>query len=298
MHGDDKRNARGEMTIAGSVLSVVEAGHGLPVLLGHGFLWNWRMWQPQLRALSSCCRVIVPELWGHGRSGPLPSGTRTLADLARHMVELLDRLEIERCVVIGSSVGGMWGAHLAARAPERVAGLVLMNSHLGEEPVAKRLTYTAMLDQIEAAGRVSEELVAAITPLFFAADVEQRMPTLPHRLRQQIHGFDADTLRRSIVPLGRVIFDRSDALGLLADITAPALVVTGEGDRARPPEESRAMAAILQAELVTIPDCGHTATLEQPEVVNAVLLRFLDRLGWSMPPKAAVLPGSGAGTSW
>ncbi|WP_200841114.1 alpha/beta fold hydrolase [Geminicoccus flavidas] len=284
--------------MAGSILSVVEAGHGLPVLLGHGFLWNWRMWQPQLRALSSCCRVIVPELWGHGRSGPLPHGTRTLSDLARHMVELLDRLEIERCVVIGSSVGGMWGAHLAACAPERVAGLVLMNSYLGEEPAAKRLTYTAMLDQIEAAGRVSEELVAAITPLFFAADVEKRAPTLPYRLRQQIHGFDADTLRRSIVPLGRVIFDRTDALGLLPKIKAPTLVVTGEGDRARPPEESRAMAMILQTDLVTIPDCGHTATLEQPEVVDAVLLRFLDRLGWSMPPEAAALPGSGVGTSW
>jgi len=298
MLGDGQLNLRHEVAMAGSVLSVVETGQGLPVLLGHGFLWDWRMWQPQLRVLSSRCRVIVPELWGHGGSGPLPHGTRTLADLARHMVELLDRLEIGRCVVIGSSVGGMWGAHLAARAPERVAGLVLMNSHLGEEPWATRLTYMAMLDQIEAAGRVSEELVAAITPLFFAPDIEQRLPALPDRLRQQIHGFDAQALRRSIVPLGRMIFGRTDALSLLPDVVAPTLVIAGEHDRARPLEESHTMAEILQTELVTIPGCGHTATLERPDAVNAALLRFLDRLGWGTALEAAAESRARAGTWW
>jgi pimeloyl-ACP methyl ester carboxylesterase len=278
MNGDNRLSSQHEMMTAGSVLSVVEEGRGMPVILGHGFLWDWRMWQPQVRALSSRCRVIVPEMWGHGRSGPLPHGTRRLADLARHMVGMLDRLEIERCVVIGSSVGGMWGAHLAAHAPERVAGLVLMNSYLGEEPAARRMAYKAMLDQVEAAGRVGDEVADAITPLFFAGDIETRAPALPARLRQQLQAFDADVLRRSIVPLGRVIFDRVDALGLLPGIQVPTLVIAGADDRARPPEESREMAGLLGTELVVIPGCGHTATLERPEAVNATLLKFLDRV--------------------
>ena len=271
---------RHQVTIEGSSLSVVEEGQGPAVLLGHGFLWDWQMWQPQVPVLSARCRVIIPELWGHGRSGPLPVGTRTPADLARHMLELLDRLEIDRCVIIGSSMGGMWGAHLAARAPERVAGLVLMNSHLGDEPAPKRQAYAAMLDQVEAAGRVDDEIADLIVPLFFSADIGTRQPSLPHWLRGQLKRFSADKLRRSIVPLGRLIFDRPNALDELAQVQAPALVIAGGEDRARPPEESRIMAELLQAELVEIPECGHTATLERPEAVNAALLRFLDRLDW------------------
>nr|WP_051329704.1 alpha/beta fold hydrolase [Geminicoccus roseus] len=285
------------MMTAGSVLSIVEEGRGLPVLLGHGFLWDWRMWQPQIRALSSRCRVIVPELWGHGRSGALPHGTLRLADLARHMVGMLDRLEIERCVVVGSSVGGMWGAHLAAQAPERVAGLVLMNSYLGREPAGKRLAYKAMLDQVEASGRVGDQLAQAITPLFFAPDIETRAPALPERLRQQLRCFDADVLRRSIVPLGRMIFDRADALDLLPGIRAPTLVIAGAEDRARPPEESDEMAGLLETELVVIPGCGHSATLERPEAVTAALLAFLDRLGPGRPAKGAEQPWRG-GHAW
>lgn len=241
------------------------------------------MWRPQVPALFKACRVVMPELWGHGRSGPLPPDTRTPADLARPMPELLDRLGIDRCVVVGSSVGGMWGAHLAAAAPERVAGLVLMNSYLGEEPAEKRLAYAAMLDRVEAAGLVEDGIADAITPLFFSEDIGTRDPSLPLRLRRQLDGFTAETLRRSIVPLGRVIFNRPNALDVLMRVHAPTLLIAGEGDRARPPGESRTMANLVRAELVEIPQCGHTATLEQPEAVNAALLAFLDRLGWGAP---------------
>ncbi|HEX2526364.1 MAG TPA: alpha/beta fold hydrolase [Geminicoccus sp.] len=269
-----------QVTIEGSSLSIIEQGQGPAVLLGHGFLWDWRMWRPQAPVLSARCRVIMPELWGYGRSGTLPAGTHTPADLARPMLELLDQLGIDRCVVIGSSVGGMWGAHLAAHAPGRIAGLVLMNSYLGEEPTPKRLTYAAMLDQVETAGRIEDEIADAITPLFFSTDVSARKPMLPHGLRLQLDGFSAEKLRRSIVPLGRLIFDRPHALDVLAQVRAPTLVITGSEDRARPPEESRVMAELLQAELVEVPGCGHTATLERPEAVNAAILRFLDKLSW------------------
>jgi pimeloyl-ACP methyl ester carboxylesterase len=241
------------------------------------------MWRSQVRALSSRYRVIVPELWGHGGSTQLPPDTHTLAGLARQMIEMLDRLGIARCVVVGSSVGGMWGAHLAALAPERVAGLVLMNSYLGEEPEGKRLAYAAMLDQVEAAGQVSDAVVAAITPLFFSADAEKRASDLPNALRQQLDCFSPEVLRRSIVPLGRMIFERGDALRMLSHIEAPVLIVAGEDDRARPPEESRRMANILDTELVVLGGCGHTATLERPEEVNAALLAFLEIVGWGYP---------------
>ncbi|WP_119681599.1 alpha/beta fold hydrolase [Indioceanicola profundi] len=285
------RYLRHQLEIQDGLLSVVEAGQGPAILLGHGYLWDWRMWRPQASVLSAGRRILMPELWGHGRSGVMPADTRTPADLARQMLSLLDRLGIDRCVVIGSSVGAMWGAHLAASAPERVAGLVLMNSYLGEEPAQKRMAYAAMLDRVGAAGRVEDEIADAITPLFFSADIQTRAPSLPLALRRQLSGFSAEALRHSVVPLGRVIFDRPDALAVLTVIKTPTLVIAGGDDRARPPEESRLMADILQAEQVVIKRCGHTATLEQPEAVNAALLAFLDRLEWGPPARSTALTG-------
>lgn len=268
------------MLIDGSPLSVVEEGDGPAVLLGHGFLWDWAMWEPQLRALRPHCRLIIPELWGHGGSGPLPGGTRSLADIADQMLAALDMLGIQRCVVVGSSVGGMWGAHLAARAPARVAGLVMLNSYLGKEPEPQRLAYAGLLDQVHANGEVSPATMAAVTPLFFAATVEARSPGLPSALRAQLRRFGAQSLRDSIVPLGRMIFDRPDDLQLLSDIGCPTLLVAGAEDRARPAAESQEMADRLKAELVVIPACGHTATLEQPVAVNKALLEFLRQRDW------------------
>ena len=284
MNGDYTPRLRHQIAIGDSVLAVVEEGRGPAVVLGQSYLWDWRMWQPQMEALASRCRVIVPELWGHGDSGPLPSGTASLANVATQMLEMLDQLEIDRCVIVGCSVGGMWGAHLAARAPERVAGLVLMNTSLGKEPEPKRLSYAAMLDQVEAEGRIGDGLMAAITPLFFAKGIEQRAPYLPQCLRERLRRFSPGRLRQSVVPLGRLIFDRPDALGVLAGIKAPTLIIAGANDQGRPPEESRIMAELFPAELVVIQGAGHSAGLERPEEVNAALLAFLDEIGWGATP--------------
>ena len=262
-------------------MSVIDQGHGLPVLFGHGLLWGPAMCVPQICALRPHCRVLVPELWGHGGSGALPPSTRSLADIADHMIELLDALHIERCVVVGSSIGGMWGAHLAARAPQRVAGLAIMNSFLGPEPKAQRTVYAALLDRVAEEGAISSHVADLIVPLFFGSDITRRAPELPHELRRRLSGFTPDQLRRSIVPLGRLLVDRRDALPILSQIEAPTLVLAGANDRVHPVHESRIMTALLECGMTVVADCGHTATLEQPGRVNAALLDFLGRLAWT-----------------
>ena len=257
------------------MLSVVEAGQGPAVLLGHGYLWNWRMWEPQVAALARRYRVIIPELWGHGASGPLPQGTTTLPHIAEQMIEVLDALDVERCVVAGSSVGGMWGAHLAATVPHRVAGLAILNSYLGAEPIERNHAYGTMLDAVHAAGRIPEAIADAIVPLFFAPDIAETAPELPAQLRTVIQSYSSEAIRTSIVPLGRAIFGRSDRRDLLGTIRAPMLLVGGVRDQARPISETREMATQRDLTPVEI-DSGHTASLEQPLAVTSVLATFLE----------------------
>jgi pimeloyl-ACP methyl ester carboxylesterase len=95
--------------IDGQPLHYVDQGCGPVVLLGSNYLGDRDMWAPQIEALSHQYRVIVPELWGHGESGPLPTHARSL-HLARQALALLDQLHITRVNLVGLSVGGMWRA--------------------------------------------------------------------------------------------------------------------------------------------------------------------------------------------
>jgi len=269
---------RQTVDIAGSTLSVIDEGEGPAVLLGHGYLWDWRMWEYQIERLKDRYRLIVPEMWGHGQSGPLPEGTTSNADIAAQMLSLLDRLEIDRAIVAGSSMGGMWGAHLAALAPDRIVGLALMNSYLGDEPAHNRAAYYAMLDAVEHEGLVNDAILANIVPLFFASTGRNAPQALEARLRDQVASYDADRLRRSIAPLGKVIFGREDALGLLDKLKMPALIVAGRDDRSRPAAESIIMADRLGITAHIVDDCGHSATLEQPAIVTDLLASFLARV--------------------
>jgi len=261
--------------IAGSSLSVLDIGEGQPVMLGSSYLWDSAMWQPQIEALSGRYRLLVPELWGHGRSGAMPGDTGDLRGLAKQHLELLDRLGIERCAIVGLSVGGMWGAELALLAPERVSALVLMDTSLAAEPAPKRAAYFGMLDAIEALGAVPDPVLQHATPLFFAPATFEQRPELPQQFEARMRNWSAERLRDSVAPLGRMIFGRREALDELSALTMPSLVMTGAEDSARLPAEGAAMAERMGCRFVEIPGAGHIANLEAPEFVTEALTAFL-----------------------
>ncbi|MGI3903233.1 MAG: alpha/beta fold hydrolase [Janthinobacterium lividum] len=261
--------------IDGSAINTLVVGSGPAIVLAGSFLWNASMWVPQIAALSDRYRVIVPELWGHGQSGAMPAGTRTMKDLARQHLTLLDVLDVNTCAVVGLSVGGMWGAEMALMAPARVSSLVLMGTSLAAEPSESREAYFGMLAMIEQYGAVPAPVQMAAKALFFSQSINERQPELPERFVAALRAWDPARLRDSIAPLGRIIFDRRDALDELAGLAMPTLVATGTDDQARPQSEGRAMAARIGCDFVKIPQAGHIASLEAPAAVNDLLAGFL-----------------------
>jgi len=261
--------------LLGSTMTFLDLGIGEAVLLGHSYLWDAEMWRPQIERLARRYRVIVPNLWGHGDSGPLPAGTRDLGDLARHHLALMDRLGIERFAVLGLSIGGMWGAELALLAPERVTALALLDTYLGPEPALSRSQYFALIDAIAAAKAIPEPMLDVIVPLFFAPGRETNTPALSEAFRLRLRGWDSARLLDSVLPIGRMLFGRRDARDDLRTLSMPKLVLTGREDIPRPLHEGQQMAAILDCPFVEIEGAGHISTLESPEIVTDRLSRFL-----------------------
>ncbi|TFH78430.1 MULTISPECIES: alpha/beta fold hydrolase [Pseudomonas] len=262
--------------VDGQALHYIDQGTGPAVLLAGSYLWDQAMWAPQIAALSPHYRVIALDLWGHGESGCLPEGTTSLDDIARQALALLDHLEIDRVTLVGLSVGGMWGVRLALSAPQRLNGLVLMDTYVGVEPEPTRQYYFSLFKQIEESGGISEQLLDIVVPIFFRPGID-RESALYQGFRAKLAGYSAERLRQSIVPMGRITFGRDDLLPRLGELNAAAtLVVCGDQDKPRPPSEAQEMAELIGCPCVLVPEAGHISNLENPGFVTEVLFTFLN----------------------
>jgi pimeloyl-ACP methyl ester carboxylesterase len=218
----------------------------------------------------------VPELWGHGSSDSLPTIPYSIEALADIHYQLLNELNIERCAVIGLSVGGMWGTQLALNHPERISALVLMDTSVAPQPAETQQRYFSMAATVEKLGKFPKLMVEQILPLFFAPATRQDKPELVEDFKQQLLNWPLEKLP-SVVALSRTIFSRASLMERLGELAMPTLIMVGENDLSRPPHEAKAMAAAIPGcEYVVIPRAGHVPNLEQPEMVNQMLHNFLN----------------------
>ena len=257
-------------------LFYLDQGKGFPLLFGHSFLWDGTMWQPQIERFSAAYRCLSTDLWGHGRSALLNSSSYSLEQLADEMWSFLQALAIDRFILIGSSVGGMWAVNLALKYPEAVAGLVLIGTYVGAEPEASRKRYLEMIAIGEKAQMMPNPLIEQIIPLFFAPSTVNHRPQLIEQFRERLSQLKGERLA-DVLTIGKAIFNRKSVLDQLPNIKCPVLVVVGKEDLSRPPSESEEMVAKLEnAKLEIIPNAGHITNLEQPEQVNDLLQNFLE----------------------
>lgn len=260
--------------IDGHEMAYLDIGDGPVIVFGHSYLWDSTMWAPQIAHLSQSYRCIVPELWAHGQSDYAPEQTRTLQDYAKQVLALLDDLQIERFSIVGLSVGGMWGTELVSLALARVDALVLMDTFVGLEPEVAHKKYFAMLETIAAEQHVPDSIIQTVVPLFFANEAHQNHPELVTAFAQsleQVKGQQAVELAK----IGRMVFGRRDQIEEIENFALPTLIAVGQEDKPRPVLESYLMQdCISGSQLVQIPNAGHISNLEQPELVNRMLLDF------------------------
>jgi 3-oxoadipate enol-lactonase len=254
----------------GMRLAVHTSGSGLPLLLLHGFPLDHRMWRRQA-PLAEHLRLIVPDQRGFGGSdGPGPAGIAQLADDA---VALLDALHVARpAVVCGLSMGGYVAQHVAARHPERVAALVLVDTRLDADTPEAR---TARDDLAEKVGRIGQRIVSeAMVPRLLAASTgsDTDRSEVERELREMIQAQSIPTIQAALRALG----NRPDMTEAMRQVAVPTLLVVGAEDAITPPACLELAEAIMpEARLLVVPRAGHMVPMEAADVFNRAVLEFL-----------------------
>ena len=253
------------------------AGSGQPLVLLHGIWEGWHSWSPVLDRLAAEREVLALTLPDHLGSPPLPAGTAPTIEAWVDAVEAeLNAAGFERPDIAGNSLGGWMALELAKRGRARtVVGVAPAGMFTSDE-------WQAFAKQ----SRSSHRLVRMISPLarqLVRTDRGKRVlmadncvdPTrIPTAEAQRLlAGFAfcdvAGQLAANTRPDGVVRIEG------LEQVSCPVLILHPSGDRIFSREHAeRFLPELPNAELRELPDCGHTAMFDHPELVATEILQF------------------------
>ena len=277
--------------IDGARIHYRDEGQGPAVVLIHANFASLIGWDPWAEMLKDRFRVVRFDMTSHGLSGADATGDYGLPRTVDLMERLLDRIGVDRCVIVGTSLGGTVAMHYTARNPDRVAGLVLISPGSLEPNVRGRqapprmspatvlvrwITPRALPEFMLRTGfgdpsKVSDELVDRWHDLW---RLDGQRPAQLARLRQYISG---------------------DIEELIGQLRAPVLIQWGEENPQVHVELAAELARLLanspSVETIIYPGVGHMAIQEAPLETAADAGAWLGRVPFAEPADALEIEG-------
>ncbi len=243
----------GEYIDAGGLRTYYEVhGAGDPVVLLHGGLATAESWARQVPDLAAHYRVYVPERRGHGHTADV-DGPITYAAMAADTANWLEAMSLTGAHLIGWSDGGAVAALVTIDRPDLVGKLVVIGQYLsldGEWPSSR-----AALDDMATDADTRAMFEGLHGPL--SPDGPDHFPVVYEKMMRLWR-------EEPEIPLTDI-----------ARITAPTLIMQGDGDWVRVEHSALLARTVADAELAVVPGTSHALPLEKPELVNALLLDFL-----------------------
>jgi pimeloyl-ACP methyl ester carboxylesterase len=241
-------------------------GEGMPVVWIHGFPLTSEIFRGQFAIPGF--RHIAPDLPGFGQTEV--GGVQSIDDYARDIVALVEQLPAERAVFAGFSMGGYIAMAVCRVAPERVAGLILIDTRETPDTEEGRAGRAAMIDSVEKRGPVAAA-DAMLPKMFTRASFD-----LAHPIVRETKAIMSDVSNPGVINALRAMSARPDSTGVLKTLAVPALVVVGDEDPITPPADAERMASLMRgATLTRIPRAAHLSNLERPVEFNRAVESFL-----------------------
>ncbi|MEP6570975.1 MAG: alpha/beta hydrolase [Acidobacteriota bacterium] len=261
-----------------------EKGTGAPLVLIHGYLSSTYSWKDVFEPLAKDFHVIALDLKGFGFSGK-PDGDYSRRAQAVLITHLLDHLKIEKAWLCGNSMGGEVALNVALQSPQRVAGLILIDSAGVEMPGRRTLTPAYLT--IPIIGRIlvalsllSEKPVREGLEKSFddrSKVTDERVANYYRPLKTR--GGQLAALRaRTQWPLYPVEPD-------IGKVNVPTLILWGDHDALIPVEAGIKMHQLIKgARLSILDNCGHLPQEELPAQTVMEMTKFMTELSPTAQP--------------
>jgi pimeloyl-ACP methyl ester carboxylesterase len=257
--------------VNGVELNYQESGSGPEtIVFSHGLLMDHTMFAPQRAAFEKQYRVIAYDHRAQGQSEDPGSGY-DMDTLTQDAAALIQTLKAVPCHFAGLSMGGFVGMRLAARFPQLVRTLTLMNTTAEKEKLSNRIRYGFLAQLVKLIGP------APFTPIA-VKELFGRTTRHSESRRPMLEAWTAKLRARpkNIAHSLLAVMNRPDFTGEVGAIRCPTLIITGEDDTAQPPRNSQSLAAAIPgAKVVCIPGAGHSSSLEGPDAVVAAMREFM-----------------------
>jgi pimeloyl-ACP methyl ester carboxylesterase len=217
-------------------------------------------WLLQIKYFADKVNVIVPDLPGHGKSkGP---GMNNIPDYAKTIVGLIDALKIEKCIVIGTSMGGAIAQELLLNYADKCLAGILLNTG------AKLKVLPAIFEAVK---KDFKAFIIGMSDILFPANtvIKKIEPSLK----------DMIVIDQNIVFGDFVACDNFDVRNQIHKINKPVLVISSKSDIMTPVWYGEFLKNnIKDAKMTVIEGAGHLAQFEKPKAVNKAIMEFVESL--------------------
>ncbi|MBX2941993.1 MAG: alpha/beta hydrolase [Cyclobacteriaceae bacterium] len=254
-------------------LSYDDVGEGsIPIIFLHGYPFDKTMWKAQVEFLKSSYRLIVCDLRGFGKSKDEETHL-SIESFSKDLIAFMDKLNIEKAIICGLSMGGYIVLDALKRFPNRFEALILCDTQcIADSTEAKEKRYKAIYEiQNEGPTAFNEGFIKNV----FHKDSISNKKELVEQLRGVVFSNSQHIITMGLTALA----ERSETCSTLNEITKPTLIICGREDTVTPLVQSELMNTNIKGSILRIIDnAGHVSNLEQPHEFNKHLLSFLTGL--------------------
>ena len=244
-------------------------GRGRPVILLHGWLGSWGLWQETMAFLGKYYRTYALDFWGFGESGKKRE-TYAIQDFVSLVDQFMEQLGIASAPLVGHSMGGTVSLSVAIQYPERVQKVVVIGSPIVGSSLALPLKWAGyrpiafmlfnMMGLFRLAMRVASPFIC-------------RDPRFPDMMDRDLSRTTVESFLRSIASLRR-----TDLRPMLDTVKVPVMGMFGDKDNIVNPMQWKPLSeGISQHRIERFPKAGHFIMLEAPDAFSQKLKSFLDQ---------------------
>lgn len=250
-------------------------GRGRPVLFLHGWHGSWRYWYPTIEVIGKHFRTYSFDFFGFGDSRAI-STRESIQNYSEQVIRFLDHLGIEQVALVGHSMGGMVALKTALDNPTRIERVTTVGAPIQGKSLSWLLKLSDKAIFANAFGRWGW-LRRNLFNFFLGETAE---PAVEEIIDDSLKS-TGNTLRRALSSMLR-----TDLQPELPGLSVPALIFHGGRDDIVDPRQADLFHDIPMAEVAMMPNSRHFPFLDEPDLFNIILLRFLKRAPLS--PLAAV----------